>query len=115
MEVLRKRDYMTDREFNKKLRTIEKQGERYKQEALLREEYAPYWPDKKSIRVSKIMLGIIVFCIVSYVIAAFVLQYKTGIEMSPTITTCWFSFWGVELVALTGIKISKVFRPKNEE
>jgi hypothetical protein len=30
--------------------------------------------------------------------------------MSPTITTCWFTFWGTEIVALTGIKVSKVFK-----
>jgi hypothetical protein len=42
------------------------------------------------------------------VAADFILQYKAGIEISPTITTCWFVFWTSEVLALMGIRISKV-------
>ena len=54
------------------------------------------------------MLVTIVVAIVGYFIADFILQYKTGIEISSTLTTCWFAFWGSEVVALTTIKVTKV-------
>lgn len=59
-------------------------------------------------QVSKLMLVFIVIAIVLYTIADFVLQYFTTIEVSPTLTTCWFTFWGTEIVALAIIKTSKV-------
>lgn len=99
---------MTEKRFEKKLEKIKKRGERQKQEKALIDAYAQYYPDKKKKKVSNIMLVIIVFAIVGYVIADFVLQYRVGVEISPTITTCWFSFWTVEIVALAGIKVSKV-------
>mgnify|MGYP003305727351 CR=1 FL=1 len=61
---------------------------------------------KKS--VSKIMLVLIVLAIVLYTAATFVLQYFTSVEISPTLTTAWFTFWTVEIVALAAIKTSKV-------
>ena len=58
--------------------------------------------------VSKIMLVFIVIAIVLYTAADFLLQYLAGVEVSPTLTTCWFAFWGTEIVALAIIKTSKV-------
>lgn len=63
---------------------------------------------KQKKEVSKVMLVFIVIAIVLYTIADFVLQYFTSIEVSPTLTTCWFAFWGTEIVALAVIKTSKV-------
>lgn len=100
---------MSEKRFKKKLEKIKKQGERYKQEKELRDMYAEYLPDSKKKRtVSNTMLAVVVIAIVGYVAANFVLQYKMGIEVSPTITTCWFAFWGTEIIALTAIKTSKV-------
>ena len=48
--------------------------------------------------------------IVLYAAANFALQYFTSVEVSPTLTTAWFTFWGSEIVALTSIKISKIFK-----
>lgn len=59
-------------------------------------------------KVSNVMLVFIVIAIVVYTIANFLLQYFAGIEVSPTLTTAWFSFWGVEIIALASIKCSKV-------
>lgn len=59
-------------------------------------------------KVSNIMLAIVCTMIIVYTAANFVLQYFTSIEVSPTLTTAWFAFWGTELVALTAIKTSKV-------
>lgn len=56
------------------------------------------------------MLFVVVTAIVGYVAANFILQYQTGMSMDSTITTAWFSFFTVEIVALTGIKVSKVIK-----
>lgn len=99
---------MREKLFQWKLNRIQKRGERYKREHELKEAYAQYLPEKKKKKVSNIMLIIIVVAIVGYVAADFILQYKAGIEISPTITTCWFVFWTSEVLALMGIRISKV-------
>ena len=54
------------------------------------------------------MLVLICAMIIIYTAATFVLQYFTSVEISPTLTTAWFAFWGTELVALAAIKTSKV-------
>lgn len=64
--------------------------------------------NKPKKKVSNIMLVLICVMIITYTIADFLLQYFTSIEVSPTLTTAWFAFWGVELVNLTIIKTSKV-------
>lgn len=43
-----------------------------------------------------------------YTAAAVTLQFCGLMEISPTLTTCWFSFWTVEIVALAAIKGGKV-------
>lgn len=62
----------------------------------------------KKLKTSTVMLVIICIMIILYTIADFALQYFTSIEVSPTLTTAWFAFWGTELVALAAIKTSKV-------
>jgi hypothetical protein len=64
--------------------------------------------NKPKRKVSNIMLVLICFMIIGYTAADFALQYFTSIEVSPTLTTAWFAFWTVEIVALTAIKTSKV-------
>ena len=54
------------------------------------------------------MLVLICIMIILYTVANFALQYFTTIEVSPTLTTAWFAFWGTELVALAAIKNQKV-------
>ena len=61
---------------------------------------------KKS--VSNAMSVLICAMIILYTIANFVLQYFVQVEVSPTLTTAWFAFWGTELVALAAIKTCKV-------
>ena len=105
---------MSDKKFQRKLEKIKKKGERYKQEYELREAYAKYVPEKKTRKVSNIMLVIIVIAIVGYFAANLWLQYRFGIEISSTLTTCWFAFWGVEIVSLAAIRTSKVKHGTNE-
>ena len=64
--------------------------------------------NKKKKKVSNIMLVIICVMIILYTIANFILQYFVQVEVSPTLTTAWFAFWGTERVALAAIKTSKV-------
>ena len=71
--------------------------------------------NKPKKKVSNIMLVIICTMIILYTIADFALQYFTSIEVSPTLTTAWFAFWGTELVALAAIKTSKVKHYKEIE
>lgn len=63
---------------------------------------------KNKKKVSNIMLVLICTMIILYTAANFALQYLAGIEVSPTLTTAWFAFWSVELVALAAIKTTKV-------
>ncbi len=105
---------MSDKNFQKKLDKIRKQGEQYKQEKELKDMYAEYVPEKKKKRVSNIMLVVVMIAIIVYAAENFALQYFTSIEVSPTLTTAWFSFWGGEILCLAGIKISKVFKGNND-
>lgn len=100
---------MWDVLFQAKLKRIERKGERQRAKQELIDKYAPYYPSKRR-KVSNIMLVVVVIAIVGYVAANFILQYKTGMSMDSTITTAWFSFFTVEIVALTGIKVSKVIK-----
>lgn len=101
--------------FKRKLRKIKRQGEQYKIEKQLRDAYAEYWPEHKKRKTSNIMLVISVVAIVGYVVADYILQYNTGVELSPTITPYWFAFWTSEVFLLAGIRISKVFKPSSDE
>lgn len=99
---------MTDRRFKKKLKKIQKKGERQRKIRILENAYAQYYPDKKKKKVSNIMLVVIVVAVITYTIANFWLAYKTGTYMDSTLTTCFYAFWGSEILALSGIKVSKV-------
>jgi biotin transporter BioY len=66
--------------------------------------------NKKKKKVSNVMLVVVCIMIIAYAVANFVLQYFTSVEVSPTLTTAWFAFWGSEILAITGIKISKIFK-----
>lgn len=74
---------------------------------------AKHMKEKPKRKVSNIMLVLICTMIIGYTVADFILQYFTSIEVSPTLTTAWFSFWGVELIALTAIKTTKVKHGKD--
>ena len=69
--------------------------------------------NKPKKKVSNIMLVLICLMIIIYTTADFALQYFAGIEVSPTLTTAWFAFWGTEIVALAAIKTSKVKHGKD--
>ena len=49
-----------------------------------------------------------IFAVTMFTVAAFVLQFLGMMEISATLTTCWFAFWTVEIVALASIKNAKI-------
>lgn len=101
---------MSDKKFQKKLAKMEKEGERLKQEAELKAKYEQYEPKKEKKKVSNIMLTIIVTCILAYTVASFWLTYATGASIDSTVTTCFFAFWGGEIISLATIKATKIIK-----
>lgn len=56
-----------------------------------------------------------IFMITAYTASAVVLQFTGLMEISSTLTTCWYGFWTAEIVALAAIKTSKTKPEKAEE
>lgn len=106
---------MHSKKFQRKLRKLRKQGMQYQKIKEIEDEFGEYFPEKKHRKVSNIILVIAIIAIVAYTLAAFVLQFYTSVEISSTLTTCWYSFWTVELVAMAGIKINKDMHNYNGE
>lgn len=48
-----------------------------------------------------------IVAIVGFTIGAFLVQLKTGNELSATLIGAWFAFWSTEIIALTTIKNNK--------
>lgn len=71
-------------------------------------------PLSKQAAFSKRIIPMIIAAIMLYTIVAFILQFVVQVEISPTLTTCYFGFWTVEIVSLMTIKVSKV-KNKYEE
>lgn len=63
---------------------------------------------KNKMNIStKIVLASIVFTTI-FTIVAICTQFITGEELSSTLITCVFSYWGVELGSLAAIKRKKL-------
>lgn len=74
--------------------------------------------NKKPRDFADYIIYISIFMVTVFTIAAFVLQFRGLMEVSATLTTCWFAFWTVEIVSLAAIKTSKVkngYKKANEE
>lgn len=105
---------MNDIIFQLKLNRIKKRGEKYKKEKELRDAYAEYLPDRKKRKVSNVMLVFVVAAIIIYTVAAFWVQYRTGVAADATLSTLYYGFWTVELISLTTIKNSKTKYKTND-
>lgn len=55
----------------------------------------------------------IILAVVLYAIADICLQIFKDVEISTTLTTCWFAFWGIEIVNLAVIKVGKIRTPED--
>ena len=105
---------MNEKKFRRKLKKMRIKGEQQKAKWEVESQYAEYFPHREGAKVSNVMLAIIVAIVIIYTVASFMLQFCTAVEISPTLTTCVFSFISIELVSLAGIRISKV-KKKNDD
>ena len=63
---------------------------------------------KSHSRTSKFIIIFVILSLFTYTTAAIWLQLKIGIEISPTLTTCFYAFCTGELWLLASIKKSKI-------
>ena len=57
------------------------------------------------IKFNKLIVLLCIVAIISYTIAAILLQKCTSMELSPTLTTCVYAFFGTELLGMAVIRI----------
>lgn len=63
------------------------------------------FPFQFNLKFNKVIVSLSIAAIIAYTIAAILLQKCTMMELSPTLTTCVYAFFGTELTGLAGIKI----------
>lgn len=63
---------------------------------------------KRKKKFAQKMIPIAILSIVLYTIAALVLQFVCQVEVSSTLTGCWYGFWTVEIFTLGQITKEKV-------
>ena len=64
-----------------------------------------YFPFHIKPKFNKVIVSLSIVAIIAYTVAAILLQKYTMMELSPTLTTCVYGFFGTELLGLAGIKI----------
>ena len=69
---------------------------------------------KKKRSFADYVVFVSIFMVATFTIAAFALQFCGMTEISATLTTCWFGFWTVEIIALASIKNVKVKNKYNK-
>ena len=69
---------------------------------------------KKKRSMSKLIIPFVIVSIFSFTIAAIWLQYKTSVELSSTLITCFYGFCTGELWLLASIKKAKVKNDYNK-
>lgn len=69
---------------------------------------------KKKRSFADYIVFVSIFMVTTFTLAAFILQFEGSMEISATLTTCWFAFWTVEIVALASIRNVKVKNAYNE-
>lgn len=63
-------------------------------------------PIRIAVKFNKLIVILCITAIIAYTAAAILLQKYSGVEVSPTLTTCVFAFFGTELMGLAGIKVT---------
>lgn len=71
-------------------------------------------PFQITLKFNKLIVLLSIVAIITYTIAAILLQKYTMMELSPTLTTCVYAFFGTELIGLAGIKICDTKFIQNE-
>lgn len=70
--------------------------------------------NKKKRRFADYIVFLSIFAVTGFTVAAFILQFKGLMEISSTLTGCWFGFWTVEIIALASIRNQKTKHNKKE-
>ena len=73
-----------------------------------------YFPFHIKPKFNKVIVSLSIVAIIAYTVAAILLQKYTMMELSPTLTTCVYAFFGTELIGLAGIKICDTKFIQNE-
>lgn len=69
---------------------------------------------KKKRHFADYIVFLSIFAVTAFTVAAFILQFKGLMEISSTLTGCWFAFWTVEIIALASIRNQKTIHNKKE-
>ena len=70
---------------------------------------------KKKRHFANYIVFLSIIAVTVFTAAAFILQFKGYVEISSTLTTCWFAFWTAEIIALASIRNQKTKHEKKEE
>ncbi len=62
---------------------------------------------KKKGLFSKVLVALVIIQVLAYTYINMYLSYKVSLEISPTLTTCFFAFFGLEAGILGAIKTTK--------
>ena len=60
---------------------------------------------KKGTRFLKRIVGFCIGFIVAFTVVSMYLNYRMGIELSPTLTTCVYAFFGTEILSTAFIRV----------
>ena len=101
-----KRYYQTHDETIEELKKKKRIAEMKCEERTLKLEILKlHIPFHFKLKFNKLIVLLSIVAIISYTVAAILLQKYTMTELSPTLTTCVYGFFGTELLGLAGIKI----------
>lgn len=90
------------RQLEQRLQLAEMKCEEWK---IKYEIFRSYLPFRLKLKFNKLIVLLSIVAIISYTVAAILLQKCTMTELSPTLTTCVYTFFGTELLGLASIKI----------
>ena len=99
----------TMKELGRKLQIAEMKHEERELKYKIFKSYIPF---RFKLKFNKLIVLLSIVAIISYTIAAILLQKYTMTELSPTLTTCVYGFFGTELLGLAG---SKIFDTKYQQ
>ena len=98
----------THKEKMKRLGEKKKIAEMKREERKIKREiFMLYLPFRFKFKFNKFAVTYTLVAITAYTIAAILLQKYTSVEISPTLTTCVYAFFGTELFTLGSIKKSE--------
>lgn len=113
--MFRRRQYITHEKMMEQLERKKRIAERkYEERKLKMEIFKTYLPFRFKFQFNKFIVIFCIAAIIAYTIAAILLQKYIQMELSPTLTTCVYAFFGTELIGLVGIKIVDTRSNKSE-